>query len=394
MQTNTFEGGTPGGPITVANSGGASGNAFSQVNPTGTPPTYTSAAIKGALSALFDTTNQQFVALQEAATSSVFSISFYFTFPSNPSSNHQLAQPRQTGAQINTDIQITTTGAITGSAGTGIGTTPLTLTPNIKYRAAIQGSNFTTSTTNANYAIQIFEENGTSPYTQISGTNKTPVGPPQLVRYGRPATTTVLPTGLKLDNIIQDFSTSVPIADSNITTAALSDMAAVHTMLASAAVQQQGVVAMTAGWTTVAAADIQKEAAVAMSATASLAAVGVRAAAGTVDMAAVHSMAVAGTRAAAGAVAMTATSTVSADGIRTQPAVVSMTAAHTLSTAGLVSKVGTVAMTASNTLTINGVIIKLATAGLTASHSLSVAGTATNFASCSLNAVHALNANA
>jgi hypothetical protein len=192
---NTAEGGTNTTAVTIGNSGGASGDAWTSV--TSTPTFTTVSPLDGLVSYTFSATATQFLDWDAAAAWADFAYYFYFDFPSNPvGALHTMANFRSLSGSLGS-VNITTSGELTFTFPVGGAGPTVALTAATRYRVEGQCTGFGTASSTA--AIQVYAGASTTPLDSISATGATTALPAQRVRWGRPSGTTTLATGLRQD---------------------------------------------------------------------------------------------------------------------------------------------------------------------------------------------------
>lgn len=191
--TNTAEGGSNGTSVSYANSGGASGNAF---NILGTAPTFaTSAAERGSLGYLFNSTNQSGLTWTLTAYNAV-AINFWIRFLEAPSADARIVDFRDTvpstvgGLLLNTNLTIRLM-----QLTNGIGSTASpTLSTNTWYQIDMWVNNIT----GGSYAFTIKNVVGTVIHSSTGAFSGTATAI-NLVRFGKPTVYTL--NGLHMDDI-------------------------------------------------------------------------------------------------------------------------------------------------------------------------------------------------
>lgn len=203
--TNTNEGGTNGVQVSVANSGGFSGDPYAAVsNGAGGSVTYSStAAIRGGISVLMTQPSAltNYVQIDQPAGTSGFQDSIYFYYPAHPDVTHQLVDIRYAGGGSAGGINISTTGQMSIKIGTvGQGFTAGVLTPGTVYRLEQQGASYG-SAGSTSYAAQIFVMDSLTALLSQSVTTGTTTGTVISWRFGKPATSGQSNlTGIKFDD--------------------------------------------------------------------------------------------------------------------------------------------------------------------------------------------------
>jgi hypothetical protein len=214
LLVNTAEGGTDATGVTVGNSGGASGDAFGQVNTSGGTIQYTSTAIHGGLSIVLTQPTLASVCnidFDDAAASASFAFSAYFTTPVLPSVTDQLfplTMRSLSGALGN--VQMSTTGQIKVNIGTVTSaySTPVISTGTV-YRIEGQGTGWGTAATACDIQIYVGHNTGT-PFISVSASGGTTALPVQRLRWGKGSGTSTI-SGFTLDSIQQNIGSSTAI---------------------------------------------------------------------------------------------------------------------------------------------------------------------------------------
>lgn len=133
--TNNFEGGTNGTAITVANSGGASGNAFSQVTPS---IEYSSAyAAHGSLSAAIVNPDTNYRTFNWAVTDSNVFARMYFYFDGSVSSGVLMTLNTSAGSPAHLSVMGDFGNKLQLYSGGDRGTTTEGIAPDTWYRAEV-----------------------------------------------------------------------------------------------------------------------------------------------------------------------------------------------------------------------------------------------------------------
>lgn len=210
---NTFEGGTAGGNITVANSGGTSGDAFSfilfnnaSVGAAGNSAiTYlASAAVLGTLGCHFNSsgTSASYLRWDMSGTGPyAFASVRIKAFPGNPSATVPLLELRS-AALASGFLTIRTDGTVRvndrTNAGIAASTSPV-LTPGASYTFEFSAAPGTT-TTNGYLAMTIYASDGSVFHTWSSNAVNAGDQPIAQARFDAPLTTSGWASGLDIDN--------------------------------------------------------------------------------------------------------------------------------------------------------------------------------------------------
>lgn len=203
--TNNAEGGTNAVTVSTANSGGFSGDAFTQTaNGSGGAITFSSVGpYRNGMCFLFTQTSAltQYLAWDQASATAGFRDRFYFyTGTTAPDVNHVLYEVRSLSGSLG-NVALSPTWQLRVAAGTTTGSFSVaTLSPSTWYRIDIQGDNWGTSSTT--FAVQAaINDNLTNVISQsISGATTTAAA--QRFRYGKPATSGISNySGYRMDDL-------------------------------------------------------------------------------------------------------------------------------------------------------------------------------------------------
>jgi hypothetical protein len=207
LRTNA-EGGVNGANVTTANSGGASGDAWTTVSG---QPKYTSASITGSMSILLDSfSTTQFVGWDEGSASASWRLRFCWVMPSLPGANHQVVAIRSLSGALGS-LQITGTGAVQAFAGASSSAASAgTMTAGAtKYRIEAQGTGW--GTASSTFDIQVYDS-PTSMSLVASATlsGATTSDTVQRARFGKPSGSATLTDGT-MDDWYFETGNSTPV---------------------------------------------------------------------------------------------------------------------------------------------------------------------------------------
>lgn len=157
LLTNSFEGGTPGAGMTVGNSGGVSGNAFSL----GATGTYTADSYKGNVAWVAAASSGSFI---WPLTTNNYAYRYYLKIGANPTTSAIITQSSWSGGYSHR-VVVNTTGkfAIQNTTGTTAFTQPDTLAVDTWYRVEVQVTQNLTTPTNGSIAFRWYLGDSTTP---------------------------------------------------------------------------------------------------------------------------------------------------------------------------------------------------------------------------------------
>lgn len=214
LRQNTAEGGINGATVTTANSGGASGTAFTTVAPTGTP-TYqfkNNVAAHGTMSYGITATAGNYVNLVFPIVSAVTQASarFYFYLHTLPSAGQDLFQILAGGANVAMIGLSGTNRLAVKSKSTTVNTFPTVLSAGTWYRVEIQAQPGT-STTDGTISCQYYQADSTTPVDPVYSASNVDAGTTGItnVQFGKMTSGTAL--DVSFDDIAWNDGTLTPI---------------------------------------------------------------------------------------------------------------------------------------------------------------------------------------
>jgi hypothetical protein len=217
LVTNSLEGGAETTNVTAANSGGASGTAFTTVSTPSTQSKYRAmAAYKGNFGMLVTalSASAPIVDLDDAAPSASFALRVYIrmdVYPSVSDIQFPINYRTLSGSLGRTDMD--SAGGIRLNGGT-YSTSKLAI--GVWYRIEIQGIGFGAGAGAATLNLQVYVGDATgTPYITQTLTGQTVASQIQRVRYGKISTTpSTADFTYALDEFAQNIGTSTPIGPS------------------------------------------------------------------------------------------------------------------------------------------------------------------------------------
>jgi hypothetical protein len=214
LLTNTLEGGTEGTNVTVANSGGASGTAFTTVTTPASQSQYrASAAFHGSFGMLVNSlsTAAPIVDLDDATAASSVAIRFYIRMDSYPSvTNVQFpVNFRSLSGSINRTDFDNTGGIRIG----GLAYSSDKLALSTWYRIECQGTGFGAGAGAGTLSMQVYVGDNTgTPYINQTASGLTLASQVQRVRYGKNSSSpTTADFTYALDDFAQNVGSSTPL---------------------------------------------------------------------------------------------------------------------------------------------------------------------------------------
>jgi hypothetical protein len=210
---NNCEGGTDGTPVTVGNSGGASGTAFTTVSNGGGTINYSAAAAQHGSLGIRMTgsgTAAYLVDFDDPTPAASFALRFQFNFPTLPSGATQAGFPlgiRSSTAGAIGGINMDTTGHIQmfivsgGSFSTGA------LAINTNYRAEVVGTGFNSAATTCTMNVYQGDTATLAATCTVSGVTTTALF--NRARIGKQSTGSV--PGIDIDDVAMNVGSSTQI---------------------------------------------------------------------------------------------------------------------------------------------------------------------------------------
>lgn len=391
---NNAEGGVNGGQVAAADTG--SGDQFTQVTGGSTMTYSSSSPLSGTLSYVFSTTATQFVSWTDGVSASG-AIRFEFSLPSAPSGGaHRLLDIRSSSASLGNVTVLDATTTLTANSGSGAsGTSPATtsLTPGTKYTGTYTFANWGTASSTA--TIKIYDASGALLDTKTATAGTTAVAPDRM-RLGRPAGTTTLATGLKIDNIAMDFGNGgveIPPAappsfsgsaaftgDGTLTYAATVTVSGTRalsgagSLTANGSPSAAGSLPLSGSGTLVGVGSPSLSGTLSTSGSGTLAPVGRPTVSGAAGLSGSGSLTASGTPSAAGALGTSGTGTLTFSAAGSGAGSVALSGTGTLSLQGSPGASGTVLVTGSGTLSPSGSPTTSGSRALTGAGTLSLSG--------------------